>query len=251
MSPENVPASETARDHFIKRAAKYDQSSRWVEDTALIEKIREQADAGPEACVLDLAIGTGKIAQAFHGRVQQVVGVDICQEMVAQARPHADKIVLTSAEKLPFENDTFDVCVCRQGLQFMELSAVLAQIHRVLKPGGRVVLAHLTAYGEEDKDETFLIQKLRNPSRKNFFMPDDFSRLLRGQGFKAIQSSEYLTRESIDQWTDHGAIGEDARLKIRAVYTNASEAFKARHDVQWKEDDIWDTMKMVLVKAVK
>ncbi len=154
-----------------------------MNDPVLIRKIRDLADPGPKARVLDIAIGTGKVAQAFHGRVKDVVGVDICQEMARQAKGCVDKIVLAPAENLPFKNNVFNVCVCRQGLQFMDIDNVFSQIYRVLKPGGRVVLCHLTAYGREDKDETFFIQRLRNPARKNFFLPDDFLRLLKNKAF--------------------------------------------------------------------
>jgi len=139
---------ENAAQHFIKRAKKYNSSSSWAGDTVLIGKIRDLADYGPQAYILDIAIGTGKIAQAFRGHVKCVVGVDICTEMVQQAKECADKIVLTPAENLPFQNNTFDTCVCRQGLQFMQLDAVLSEIRRILKPGGLVVLCHLAAYGK-------------------------------------------------------------------------------------------------------
>jgi len=103
-----------------------------------------------------------------------VVGIDICRQMAQQARNYADGIVLSAAEKLPFKDNYFDICLCRQGLQFMEVNKVLFEIRRVLKPHGRIVLCHLTAYGKQDRQTTFLIQGLRNPARKNFFLPEDF-----------------------------------------------------------------------------
>lgn len=242
---------ENALSHFAKRARKYNCSSHWVDDEVLIGKIRDLAQVSPRAIVLDIAIGTGKIAQAFCGRVKKIVGVDICKDMAKQAKECADKIVLTPAEKLPFGNDVFDACVCRQGLQFMVLDDVLAEIYRVLKPGGRAVLCHLTAYGKEDKDETFLIQKLRNPARKNFFMPEDIQIALAKAGFTDIESFEYITRESVEQWIDNGAIDEDQKAQIRAVYKNSSQVFKDIHNIEFAEGDIFDSMKMVIVRARK
>lgn len=251
MSNNKDTIQENPQGHFVKRAPKYNQSSYWVNDPALIKKIWDLAQAGPEAYVLDIAIGTGKVAEAFHGRVKYVVGMDICQEMIQQAKERADKIVLTPAENLPFKDNIFDACVCRQGLQFMKLEAVLSQIYRVLKPGGRVVLCHLTAYGEKDKAETFFIQKLRNPARKNFFLPDDFLCLLKKQLFRDIESFEYLTRESVNQWINNGALNENAKAKIREMYENSSDDLRKIHNLQFKNGDIFDTMKMFLVKAIK
>lgn len=251
LGNSRIIARESPVSHFTKIAQSYDRSSQWVDDPVLIRKISDLTSARPEAYVLDIGIGTGKIAQAFHGRVKCVVGVDICWEMVKQAKGRADVIVFTPAEKLPFKNNTFDICVCRQGLQFMNLDDVFFAIYRVLKPGACIVLCHLTAYSREDKDETFLIQKFRNPARKNFFLPEDFAKLLKEKNFTDIESFEYITRESVNRWIDHISIGEDAREKIRESYRRASDDFKKIHDIQFKNGDIFDSMKMILVKARK
>lgn len=250
MTNNKILAQESAKRHFTKRARKYNHSSNWVDDAVLIGKMRDMAGAGPEARVLDIAIGTGKVAEVFHGQVKYVVGLDICKEMVMQAKGCANRIVLASAESLPFKNNVFDVCVCRQGLQFMDLDDVFLQICRVLKPGGRVVLCHLTAHSSDDKDEAFFIQKLRNPARKNFFLPDDFLRLLQNKGFTDLEFLEYFTEESVNQWIDNSAINESARAKIRETYKNSSGDFKKIHSIKFENGDIFDTMKMFLVKAV-
>lgn len=251
MGNSAVPAGETSLKHFIKRARQYNCSSRWVDDPVLIGKICAFAHAGPRSYLLDIAIGTGKIAQAFYGKVKYVVGIDICEEMARQAKGCADRVVLAAAEKLPFQNNAFDVCVCRQGLQFMKLEGVFSEMRRVLKPGGKAVLCHLTAYGREDKEEAFFIQRLRNPARKNFFSPQDLAKLLKKNNFTDIESIEYITRESVNQWIDHGAITKDAREEIRESYRKASDGFKRIHDIRFKNGDIFDSMKMVLVKARK
>ena len=236
-------------EYFIKRAEKYDSSSNWVDDQILIDKIRDLANAAVTDRVVDIAIGTGKIAQAFRGHVKYVAGVDICDEMVRYAKQYVDQIVLAPAEKLPFKDNVFDVCVCRQGLQFMKLDDVLAEIARVLKPGGRVVLCHLTAYGELDKDESYLIQRLRNPARINFFLPGDLPDLLKNHGFKDVKSFEYISRESVNQWVDNAAISKSAKEQIKQVYRDASADFKRIHKVKFEKDDILDAMKMVIITA--
>lgn len=253
MVNNEISAREGTRRYFAKRARKYNHSSHWVDDTVLIGKIRDLAGADSQAYVLDIGIGTGKVAEAFHGQVKYVVGLDICKEMVLRAKDKecADRIVLAPAESFPFKKDIFDICVCRQGLQFIDLGDVFSEIYRVLKPRGRVVLCHLTAYGKEDKDETFFIQKLRNPARKNFFLPEDFLRLLQNKGFTDIESLDYLTRESVNQWIGSSAINKDARAKIRRMYKEASDNFKKIHNIQFENGEIFDTMKMFLVKAIK
>lgn len=242
---------EDAKTHFAKRSQKFDHSAKWVDDKVLIGKIRDLAKPSSEARVLDIAIGTGKIAKAFYKKVNCVVGVDICTDMVRQASKYADSIVLSPAERMPFRDNTFDVCVCRQGLQFMELNDVLGQVYRVLRPKGIIVFCHLVAYDDADKDTTFLIQRLRNPARKNFFLSEDFLGLLKKHNFVGLECFEYITRESVNQWIDNGAIDEEQMEKIRDVYRKASDDFKRIHNIQFKDGDIFDSMKMLIVRGTK
>lgn len=252
MSSKRISGSPAAPEmHFAKRAGKYNHSSSWVDDGQLIERIYSLASVSPEAVILDIATGTGKIAQAFYGQVKKVVGMDICPSMCSQALSFLDDMVLTPAEKLSFKDGVFDACVCRQGLQFMELNCAVSEISRVLKPGGRLVLCHLTAYGKIDKDEAFAIQRLRNPARKNFFLPEDLPRLLPEYGFQQVESFEYLSVESVNRWIDNGALSVQAQQKIRQLYKEASADFCQAHNLKFEGDDIIDTMKMLLVKAVK
>jgi DNA gyrase subunit B len=127
----------------------------------------------------------------------------------------------------------------------------MPEVYRVLKPGGRVVVCHLTAHGEGDRERAFYIQRLRNPARKNFFMPEDFSGLLERNGFKGVELVEYLSRESVNQWIDHGAITGEDMERIREAYRTSDDAFKRIHSVEFKDNDILDTMKLVIARGRK
>lgn len=141
--------------HFNQRAAKYNTSSNWVKDKLLIEKMFDLAEPTKESAVLDVATGTGKIAEVFSGKVNKLIGIDISQPMIDKGKILYNELVISSAEEMPFYDNTFDVIVCRQGLQFMDLDKVIPEIYRVLKPGGRTVLCHLVAYSDEDKKRSF------------------------------------------------------------------------------------------------
>ncbi len=251
MKVEKAAPLERPKLHFIKRAGIYNRSSRWVSDSKLIDKIYRLSGVKDNSRVLDVAIGTGKIAKAYYKKAKFVVGLDICINMAKQAKPCANAVVLSNAERISFKDNTFNICVCRQGLQFMDLNKALPDIYRVLKPGGRIVLCHLTAYEHADKDATFLIQKLRNPARKNFFLPQDIPVLLKKTGFAGIFCREYITKESVNRWANNGAISKRQVGKIYDAYINSSRHFKRIHNVEFKNGDIFDSMKMVIVKGVK
>ena len=103
----------------------------------------------PSSHVVDLACGSGLIVRHLLGRLERsgsIRGVDIDQAMLAGAAATIDDRRVTwhesDATHLPFENDSIDRVSCHQGLQFFpDRSATLADIHRVLAPGGRLGVA--------------------------------------------------------------------------------------------------------------
>lgn len=101
--------------------------------------------------VLDLACGTGIIARQLApvvGAQGRVVALDLRPGMLDAASkltvPYGAPIewVQGDATKLDFADGAFDIVVCQQGLQFFpDKQAALAEVKRVLRPGGRVVIA--------------------------------------------------------------------------------------------------------------
>ena len=108
------------------------------------------ADVRPGQRVLDLAGGTGDLAQAFARKVGAtglVVHTDINPSMLSVGR---DRLldaglvlptVVCDAEKLPFETESFDRVTVGFGLRNMtHKDLALAEMHRVLRPGGKLLV---------------------------------------------------------------------------------------------------------------
>ena len=100
--------------------------------------------------VLDIAGGTGDLSEAFAARVGptgMVVHTDINEAMLGTGRDRllnkglALPTTLCDAEKLPFPTETFDIVTVAFGLRNMtHKDAALAEMCRVLKPGGRLLV---------------------------------------------------------------------------------------------------------------
>jgi ubiquinone/menaquinone biosynthesis C-methylase UbiE len=115
-------------------------------------RLAEMVDLRAGERVLDVACGTGdwtRCAAARVGTQGQVVGLDISPEMLAVARrrhrvdPEAAAIEWRegSAGALPLSDAAFDVVCCQLGLMFFpDRIAALAEMRRVLVPGGRLAL---------------------------------------------------------------------------------------------------------------
>jgi SAM-dependent methyltransferase len=107
------------------------------------------ARLSPDLRVLDLASGSGEPALALAKAVGpggRVVATDLVPEMLLTAQENAQARGLANmefraadAEQLPFANSSFDRVTCRFGLMFFpDVPKALAEIRRVLRPGGRV-----------------------------------------------------------------------------------------------------------------
>ena len=110
--------------------------------------VRRLAKKLPEkAAVLDLACGTGDLTKALSHKGYHVTGLDISAEMMAIGREKCrylspkPSFVLGSAEQIPFPDASFDAVTIAFGLRtFDHRTRCLAEIHRVLKPGGQLAV---------------------------------------------------------------------------------------------------------------
>jgi ubiquinone/menaquinone biosynthesis C-methylase UbiE len=234
--------SDLVTDHFSARAAHYDRSSRWCTDADLAARVHHLAAPIATDHLLDVACGTGLVSASFRGKVARITGVDITPAMYAQAAPYLDQFVEAPGESLPFPDGSFDLVTCRQGIQFMDDAAAVREMARVLRPGGRVCLIHLCAYGEADRAEYFEILRLRNPARKNFYLREDLVQLCSQAGLHDATVHDFVIPEDVDVWSDNKAISEADREAIRAVYRGASPAFSEHHAVAMDDGRIIDHM---------
>ena len=93
----------------------------------------------PVRDALDVGTGTGAGARALRARFggANVVGVDVSEAMLEEARKHAPKLTFVTgdATRLPFDDESFDVAAHNNMIPF------LGETARVLRPGGWVVYA--------------------------------------------------------------------------------------------------------------
>lgn len=103
--------------------------------------------------VLDAGCGSGPLAAALRDRGAIVTGFDLSAAMIDLARQRlgadADLHVADLGEPLPFDDDAFDSVVASLCLHYLEdWAAPLAELRRVLRPGGRLIVSvpHPSAY---------------------------------------------------------------------------------------------------------
>ena len=177
--------------------------------------------------VLDVGCGTGVLAEALAQRGARVWGVDASPEMLARARGHAGRRVgfkLGRAEALPFRDAWFERAVLRLVVHLVDRPRALAELARVLRPEGRVVIA---TFAPEHFDVFWLTQlfpEVAEIDRTRFPSPEELADELATAGF-TVAAARRLRQET-------RLAREEALERVRGRYISTlrlldDEAFSA------------------------
>ncbi|MCD5994826.1 class I SAM-dependent methyltransferase [Pseudomonas sp. CDFA 602] len=93
-----------------------------------------------ESTVIDLGAGTGKFTRLLNSITRDVVAIEPVEAMRAEfSKALPDLSILNgTAECIPVDSSTAEAVVCAQAFHWFASESALAEIHRVLKPGGRL-----------------------------------------------------------------------------------------------------------------
>jgi len=113
----------------------------------IIEEILEKIPLSSR--ILEVACGTGHTSTLLHKKGYRFIACDLTQAMMQQAqriffnKPNAPIFIEANAKQLPFANNTFDLVISTRFLHlfsYSEQEEILAQMIRVLKPGGKILI---------------------------------------------------------------------------------------------------------------
>ena len=171
--------------------------------------------------ILDVAAGTGTSSAALARSGAEVIALDFSAGMVAEGRRKHKKIefVEGDAEKLPFPDNQFDAVSISFGLRNVnEPKVALAEMYRVLKPGGRVVVC-------EFSKPPVAIFRAGYWAYLQYAMP-----LIADRTSSNPAAYTYLA-ESIKEWPDQGELSQWIRGVgfTRVAYRNLTGGIVALH----------------------
>ncbi|MFC3282553.1 class I SAM-dependent methyltransferase [Litchfieldella rifensis] len=186
---------DSLRREYSKLAPRYD--SRWAKyiDASVRESRRWLALATGDG-VLDVGCGTGVLLASLAREMPGVrlAGIDLSCEMLEIARHRVGpnvELKEASAEALPFSDSEFDAVVSTSVFHYIrEPRRALGEMHRILKPGGRVVIV--------DWCDDYLTCRLCNvflqifdPGHFRTYRSDECRELLVGAEFANVEVERY------------------------------------------------------------
>jgi len=158
----------------------------------VMQKQRQLVVPLAKGCVLEVGIGSGLNLPFYDpAKVQRVIGVDPCAELLSKARQRADavpfpvELLQRGAAGIPLADDSVDTVLLTFTLcTIPAIDAALTQIRRVLKPGGEVIFCE---HGKAPDSAVQRWQNRLNPLWKRCFggchLNRDVPELLRAGGF--------------------------------------------------------------------
>jgi demethylmenaquinone methyltransferase/2-methoxy-6-polyprenyl-1,4-benzoquinol methylase len=145
--PEGDEKRRSVERMFDRLAPQYDRMNRVISlglDRGWRKHTVSELGLPEGSLVLDLACGTGDLANDVASVGHQAIGVDSSAGMLAAAHTGAP-LVRADASQLPFSDGSFDGVVCGFALRnFVELTSVFSEIARVIRVGGRFVALDAT-----------------------------------------------------------------------------------------------------------
>jgi SAM-dependent methyltransferase len=148
--PELTELKERLRDTWT--AGDYGRIARGLQQSA--EDFLGGVPVGKGDALLDIACGTGQVAIPAARAGARVTGLDLAEQWIAQARERAAaegldvQFDVGDAEALPYGDDEFDIVISLIGVMFAPRPDVAtAEMLRVCRPGGRIVLGNWTPEG--------------------------------------------------------------------------------------------------------
>ena len=206
-----------------------------------LQALADAVRATPGPTVLDLGCGAGHASFAVAPHAHEVVAYDLAPPMLATVDSAARerglaniRTCLGPAERLPFDTATFDWIVSRMSAHhWHDVPVALAEMRRVLKPGGRVLMIDIAGHAHPLLD-TYLqaAEVLRDASHVRNYRADEWLAMFREAGFDAQVGACWRLPIDFDTWVARMRTPADSVTGIRALWAHAPDEVRSHYAVQ-------------------
>jgi ubiquinone/menaquinone biosynthesis C-methylase UbiE len=233
------PRIDPAASAFGATADDYERARPSYPDAA-VDALRAEVGVGPGARVCDLAAGTGKLTRLLVATGADVVAIEPVpgmREQLAAASPEVEVLDGVS-EAIPLDDASVDVVTVAQAFHWFRFEEALAEIRRVLRPGGALAIL----FNERDERvpwvKTWNAEIEWHSRRIAYYQRTDWSGLLREHlggdvGERHIEWIQPMTRELLASRVrsvsyiaqEPEAVQQDYVDRVVALAANFAEPF--------------------------
>ncbi len=218
LPDKKQPIIATWLSQFEERISRDFHRRTGLDFKKTIGVIISTAEPFPGMQVLDIPTGTGVIARQFVGKVGEkgrIIGVAETREKLEQARLTAQSLKLTlhiewramPMEGLFFASNTMDLVTCVMAFNSLKPERYLAEVYRVLKPGGRLLIAD--EFNPDISANSFIlsmrriyqryIKRPKKNAKTRFYTHDEMMNLLTDAGFNQYMFRVLRQRDKNDR----------------------------------------------------
>lgn len=212
---------ENVKRAFAKNSHAYVTSSTHATSDDLLLMIKWLSPTS-DMRALDIATGGGHVAKHLSSHVSKVIATDLTAEMLTNTENHLRdykniSFAIADAEKLPFNDDSFDIVTCRIAAHhFPHPENFISEVFRVLKSSGRFVLIDNIA-SENPLLDNFVntFEKMRDYSHVRSLPVTEWKQLLTTNKLSILQENHRKKTLPFNEWLDR--MVEDAKLKLEII----------------------------------
>ena len=217
------------RDQFTKQAIPF-ATAPGIKDEEALTLVVNFTGAGPDDTVLDVACGPGLVVCAFARVVRHATGIDLVPAMIEQARVLQQQKGMTNVSwqvsdvlPLPYPDAAFSIVTSRYAFHhFLDPKAVLAEMKRVCRPGGKIVVIDVIASPDPEKAAAYnRMEKLRDPSHVRGLPLTELAMLFQQITLPAPRKTFYRLEGEVEGLIQRSFPNSGDADKIRQMFVDA------------------------------
>jgi len=251
---ENRISDNREEGLWKKRAALYNKLE-WATEGKYLQEFLKAGEFQMEDFVLDIGTGPGLIAHKISPYTKRVIGIDICSNMLKQARQNRVKneiFIKSNAKRLPFNDSVFSKVTARMVFHHIikDTQEAMDECFRVLKNGGLMVISEGIPPTEHVKP--FYVEMFKYKEQRLTFMEEDLENLVKKSGFSVVNKIIHWNKKSsIKNWLENSSLDSNTQNKIFQMHLDLDDRGKKDYNMVRTDNDCLIDMKFAIVVCQK